>query len=133
MWKKKSLKGTFHYCLVFTFAIVRVLLNKLLIVYIFFFIYLVWVWIPLKTTHVTVWRFSLGSHALFMRPASKEKDKFCFKIESHGTIHTFKNYFSTVFLVISFQFSVFNNKRYPNWPLEEIFFFFKRFGSSHSN
>ena len=28
---------------------------------------------------------------------------------SHGTIHTFKNYFATVF-------SVFNNKRYPNTP-----------------
>ena len=25
---------------------------------------------------------------------------------SHGTIHTFKNYFATVFLVFSFQFSV---------------------------
>ena len=30
--------------------------------------------------------------------------KFFFKTESHGTIHTFKNYFTTVF-------SVFNNKR----------------------
>ena len=29
------------------------------------------------------------------------------KTGSHGTIHTFKNYFATVF-------SIFNNKRYPN-------------------
>ena len=36
--KKKSLKGTLHYCLVFTFAVVCVLLNKLLTVYILFFI-----------------------------------------------------------------------------------------------
>ena len=43
MWRKKkkkkrSLKGTLHYYQVFTFAIVCVLLNKLLIVYILFFI-----------------------------------------------------------------------------------------------
>ena len=33
---------------------------------------------------------------------------------SHDTIHTFKNYFTTVFLTINFQFSA--NKRYPNTP-----------------
>ena len=32
--------------------------------------------------------------------------KFYFKIEPHNSIHTFKNYFVTVFSVISFQFSV---------------------------
>ena len=32
---------------------------------------------------------------------------------SHGTIHTFKNYFITMFLVFSFQ----QNKLYPNRPL----------------
>ena len=37
VWKKK-LKATLHYCQVFTFAVVRVLLNKLLIIYILFFI-----------------------------------------------------------------------------------------------
>ena len=37
-----------------------------------------------------------------------------FKTGSYNTIYTFKNYFVTVFSVISFQFSVFNNKRYPN-------------------
>ena len=35
-----------------------------------------------------------------------------FKTGSHGTIHTFKNYFAIVF-------SVFSNKRYPNKPLDE--------------
>ena len=48
-----------------------------------------------------------GSHALFTGPASTFFNKFFFKIGSHGTIHTFKSYFVTVF-------SVFNNKRYPN-------------------
>ena len=33
-----------------------------------------------------------------------------FKIGSHSTIHTFKNYFAIVF-------SIFNNKQYPNKPL----------------
>ena len=33
-----------------------------------------------------------------------------FKIGSHSTIHTFKNYFATLF-------SDFSNKRYPNRPL----------------
>ena len=39
-WKKKKegLKGTLHYYQVLTFAVVCVLLNKLLIVYILFFI-----------------------------------------------------------------------------------------------
>ena len=39
MWEKKILKGTLHYYQVFTFAVVCVLLNKLLIVF-FFIIYL---------------------------------------------------------------------------------------------
>ena len=37
VWKKK-LKATLHYCQVFTFVVVYVLLKKLLIVYILFFI-----------------------------------------------------------------------------------------------
>ena len=49
----------------------------------------------------------MGPWALFMGPTTwKKKCKFNFKIRSHGTIHTFKNYFATVF-------SVFSNKRYP--------------------
>ena len=37
---------------------------------------------------------------------------FFIKNESHDTIHTFKNYFVTVFLVFSFS----NNKFNPNGP-----------------
>ena len=53
--------------------------------------------------------FFSGSHALFIRPASIFFHKNNFKTGSHGTSHTFKNYFVTVF-------SVFNNKWYPNGP-----------------
>ena len=38
-----------------------------------------------------------------------------FKTRSHNTIHTFKNYFTTVFLI-------FSNKQYPNRPLILLFF-----------
>ena len=54
-----------------------------------------------------VWRFLCGSHALFIRPTSTDFSKFFFKTGSHGTIHIFKNYFTTMF-------SVFSNKRYLN-------------------
>ena len=37
---------------------------------------------------------------------------FFIKNGSHGTIHTFKNYFAIVFLIFSFQFK--QNKFYPN-------------------
>ena len=55
-----------------------------------------------------------GSRVLFTGPVSNffNKNKN-FKTGSHGTIHTFKNYFATVFLV-------FNNKRYLNRPLKKI-------------
>ena len=43
----------------------------------------------------------------FTGPTSIEFNKIFIKTGSHGTIHIFKNYFTTVF-------SVFNNKRYPN-------------------
>ena len=49
---------------------------------------------------VGVWSFRVG-------PASTFSKKTIFKIESHGSIHIFKNYFVTVF-------SVFNNKQYRN-------------------
>ena len=39
---------------------------------------------------------------------------FFIKNESHSTIHTFKNYFATVFSVFS------KNKLYPNVPLENF-------------
>ena len=51
--------------------------------------------------------FFSGSRVLFTRPPSTIFSKKNFKIRSHGTIHTFKIYFITVF-------SIFSNKRYPN-------------------
>ena len=47
--------------------------------------------------------FFCGSCALFMGPISTFFTKNNFKIGSHGTIHTFKNYFISVFLVLNFQ------------------------------
>ena len=35
-----------------------------------------------------------------------KKHTFCFKIGSHDTIYTFKNYFAIVFSTINIQFSV---------------------------
>ena len=55
--------------------------------------------------HVCV--FLCESHALFIGPVNTDFSKINFKTGSHGTIHTFKNYFVTIFLV-------FSNKRYPN-------------------
>ena len=65
------------------------------------------VWIALKSIYVCVCVLSSGSRALFTGLVSMESGKINFKTRSHGIIHTFKNYFTTVFLV-------FNNKRYPN-------------------
>ena len=48
-----------------------------------------------------------------MGPVSTDFNKFFFKTGSHGTIHTFKNHFATVF-------SVFNNKWYPKHTLKTI-------------
>ena len=44
--------------------------------------------------------------------SNSTKHKILGKFRSHSTIHTFKNCFATVFLVISFQFSA--NKWYPS-------------------
>ena len=55
-----------------------------------------------------------GPRALFMRLTSTEFSKIFIKIGFHGIIHTFKNYFTTVF-------SVFSNKQYPNKPLVSHF------------
>ena len=49
---------------------------------------------------------------LFMDPQISLFSNFFIKNGSHGTIHTFKNYFATVFSVFSFQFQ--QNKFYPN-------------------
>ena len=55
--------------------------------------------------------FSSGSHALFMGPiGTLFKEKKNFKTGSYSIIHTFKNYFATVFSIFSFQ----QNKRYPS-------------------
>ena len=43
--------------------------------------------------------------ALFMDPQISLVNNFFIKNGSHGTIHTFKNYFATVFFSFQFQFS----------------------------
>ena len=64
-------------------------------------------------------RFFPRSHESFTGPTSTKSGKINFKTRSHGTIHTFKNYFATMF-------SVFCNKRYPNrlcisyWPSHNL-------------
>ena len=52
---------------------------------------------------------SISTHrALFMDPQISLFSNFFIKNGSHGTIYTFKNYFTTVFFSFQFQFSVFN-------------------------
>ena len=58
--------------------------------------------------------FLVDPMSIVHRSPRTEKRRFLDKFGSHSTIHTFKNYFVTVFSVISFQFST--NKRYPNRP-----------------
>ena len=71
---------------------------------------LVWIQNAFVFAFVNGLLFLCRSRALFMGPASKDFSKFFFKNGSHNTIHTFKDYFATVF-------SVFSNKQYPNKPL----------------
>ena len=47
--------------------------------------------------------FFYESRALFIGLANTDFNKFFFKTGSHDTIHTFKNYFSSTFLVFNFQ------------------------------
>ena len=54
--------------------------------------------------------------ALFMGPTTTLFKKNI-KNGSHGTIHTFKNYFATVFSVFNFS----KNKLYPNGPFVPLF------------
>ena len=68
---------------------------------------LVLVWIQNAFAFVNGLPFLCGSCALFTGFTSTDFSKFFFTTGSHGTIHTFKNYFATVFLV-------FSNKQYPN-------------------
>ena len=53
------------------------------------------------------------SRALFTELTSTEFIRYNFKTGSHGTIHTFKNYFVIVF-------SIFSNKWYPNRPIVPV-------------
>ena len=45
--------------------------------------------------------FSSKSRALFIGPTSTLLKKKNFKTRSHNTIHIFKNYFATIFLIFS--------------------------------
>ena len=57
-----------------------------------------------------LWCFSNRSRALFIEPTNLFFSKTFIQNGSHGTIHTFKNYFVTVFSDFSFQ----QNNRYLN-------------------
>ena len=63
----------------------------------------------------TAFSFFLGLTALFMGPLNSAKYAYPYIFESHNTIYTFKNYFTTVSSIINFQFSA--NKWYPNRDL----------------
>ena len=53
-----------------------------------------------------------GFHGTVHNTVKNAKRAYQCIFRFHGTIHIFKNYFTTVFSAISFQFSI--NKRYPN-------------------
>ena len=55
-------------------------------------------------------------------PQTSLFSNFFIKNRSHGTSHTFKNYFVTMFSIFSFQFQ--QNKLYPNRPLNTYFIYF---------
>ena len=55
-------------------------------------------------------------------PQTSLFSNFFIKNGSHGTSHTFKNYFVTMFSIFSFQFQ--QNKLYPNGPLNTYFIYF---------
>ena len=48
-------------------------------------------------------------NVLFTRPKTSFFSKIFIKNGPHSTIHTFKNYFATMFSVFNFQFSIINN------------------------
>ena len=56
------------------------------------------------------WHCLVGLMHCLRDPQNSLFSNFFIKNWSHGTIHTFKNYFATVLLVLSFQ----QNKQYPN-------------------
>ena len=63
-------------------------------------------------TKCTIEYYLCTVHILFMGPTTTLFRKKI-KNGSYGTIHTFKNYIATMFLVFNFQ----QNKLYPNEPL----------------
>ena len=78
------------------------------------FDHLVWVWIVLNARY-SAFGFFWVPMTLFIRLLNSAKCVYPCIFWSQSTIHTFKNYFATVFSIISFQFLT--NKRYLNRPL----------------
>ena len=71
---------------------------------------------PCFQTHVCVFRLfffqHMNSNIIWIYCAGDKKYYSCTVHGSHDTIHTFKNYFDTIFSVFSFG----KNKLYPNRP-----------------
>ena len=65
--------------------------------------------------NLCVLRFLVGLMGIVYRLPNSVKYRFLGKFGSHNSIYTFKNYFATVFSIISFQFLA--NKWYPNTPV----------------
>ena len=72
------------------------------------------VWIARFQRAIQHLHFWLGSTALFRTQPKMQKRVYQCIFRSYGIIHTFKNYFATMFSAISFQFLV--NKQYSNTP-----------------
>ena len=70
---------------------------------------LAYVWIELKSVFSCVMCFLMGPVHRSRDPQVLYLAKKNFNTRSYGTIHTFKNYFATIF-------AVFSNKRYLNRP-----------------
>ena len=68
-----------------------------------------------RETKFTVHNYSSTVHVLFMGPTATLFRKKI-KNRSHGTIYTYKNYFTTVFSVFSFSKNKFNS----NWPSKSL-------------
>ena len=63
---------------------------------------------PQSLTFLTFFQLISAYCVLFMDQQISLFSNFFIKNKSHGTIHTFKNYFATVFFSFQFQFSVFS-------------------------
>ena len=70
------------------------------------------VWIARFQRAIQCLRFWLGPMALFMTSQKRKNTQINAFLGLHSTIHTFKNYFVTIFLIINFQFLA--NKRHSN-------------------